>query len=581
MADHVFYRTFSVQDHTISDKLGAKIAMIDVNFLLNKNDVQSRDLSMVDGRDIFVGFEKDDEGAIILLDKSEAHSMGNVDATGADKIMLVKNLINKDPGGPDKDEEYRASEGLLILNDDKGSKEKGDVVRPVNLGSVALPATEVTHTSCQSPKLSSLDSKHNDVQDKCVMIPTENGATQNFELSGFVDLMIEKAINYGLQDSGKYNIDDLVPPVTATDDRKSKIMRDSDMSTGAVENVKFKARPLKKLKIGDTAPPLSDNVGNNTQNYGTGGSRKALQFVGTAIEPYDKGQVTKDCNGTSNALPKKLKKGFTKDESDLKDIKEFVNQSKDEQGSVAYIAVNKASLPDIAIDDAEVAGKVKSNIQDKFNEKMCKVLITESKGVEVEACGCVKEVAQRPHDRSKWFTTSPWEERMKEAHDQGRLVLLQNLDATYTSSEVEDIVWHGFGESCTAKVVLRTATSNRFSAKALVIFKTREVAEKIVSKLDKECLMLPNSRPLLGSREVCFPGKHSPFPGHLVIDKLRHQKQRESREAVSTSHSSQSHTLEYEMAIEWCLLQHRSELWWNMLYKVFRISNNKAFRFLS
>jgi hypothetical protein len=40
------------------------------------------------------------------------------------------------------------------------------------------------------------------------------------------------------------------------------------------------------------------------------------------------------------------------------------------------------------------------------------------------------------------------------------------------------------------------------------------------------------------------------------------------REAVSTSHCSQSNTIEYEMAMEWCLLQERSELSWKKLYKV-------------
>lgn len=31
----------------------------------------------------------------------------------------------------------------------------------------------------------------------------------------------------------------------------------------------------------------------------------------------------------------------------------------------------------------------------------------------------------------------PWEDRMKTANEQGTLVLLQNLDPTYTSAEVE------------------------------------------------------------------------------------------------------------------------------------------------
>lgn len=157
---------------------------------------------------------------------------------------------------------------------------------------------------------------------------------------------------------------------------------------------------------------------------------------------------------------------------------------------------------------------------------------------------------------------------MKEAHDQGTLVLLLNLDPTYTSLEVENIVWHGFGYGCTAKMVPHTAISSPHSGQAFAIFKTQEAAKKIVRKLAEECLMLPNGRPLVGiSGVLSFPGKQSSYPGHLVIDKLRHQQSRDSREAVSTSHSSQANNLEYDMAQDWLVLQERSKLWWDVLRK--------------
>lgn len=35
------------------------------------------------------------------------------------------------------------------------------------------------------------------------------------------------------------------------------------------------------------------------------------------------------------------------------------------------------------------------------------------------------------------YVFQPWEDRMKDAHEQGRLVLLKNLDPTYTSTDVE------------------------------------------------------------------------------------------------------------------------------------------------
>ncbi|PNT33520.1 hypothetical protein POPTR_006G244000v4 [Populus trichocarpa] len=174
----------------------------------------------------------------------------------------------------------------------------------------------------------------------------------------------------------------------------------------------------------------------------------------------------------------------------------------------------------------------------------------------------IQEVTRRPEaDRSKWFRGLPWEERMQTAHEQGTLVLLQNLDPSYTSAEVEDIIWHAFKQSCTVKMIQRTALASPHSGQAFVIFQKREVAEMAVAKLDEGCLMLSNGRPLVGSIAApCFPGKQSTFFGHLVINKLRIHKQREMKEAVSTSHCSQPNTLEYEMAMDWCLLQERSDL---------------------
>ncbi|KAI3835325.1 hypothetical protein MKW98_020441 [Papaver atlanticum] len=180
------------------------------------------------------------------------------------------------------------------------------------------------------------------------------------------------------------------------------------------------------------------------------------------------------------------------------------------------------------------------------------------------------EVGRRPQtDRSKWFKGLPWEERMETAHDQGTLVLLENLDPSYTSAEVEDIIWHGFQENCTAKVVAQTAISSPHSGRAYVIFKTRDAAELAIEKLDAGCLMLPNGRPLVASRgSPPKRGKASTLVGHLFIEKIKLQTQREDiKKAVSTSHCSQPNTVEYEMALEWCLLQTRADKYWKELYK--------------
>ncbi|KAE8675827.1 Bromo-adjacent domain-containing protein, putative isoform 2 [Hibiscus syriacus] len=177
------------------------------------------------------------------------------------------------------------------------------------------------------------------------------------------------------------------------------------------------------------------------------------------------------------------------------------------------------------------------------------------------------EVTRMPDsDRSNWFGEIPWEERMQDAHEQGKLVLFQNLDPAYTSADVEDIVWTAFKKTCRAKVVQRTAYSSSHSGQAFAIFDTREVANDVIKKLNKGCLLLPNQRPLVARiPNPCFSRKQLIFAGHLIVDKLK--SLREMKEAVSTSHCSQPNTLEYDMAMEWCLLAETSDLFWKNLYE--------------
>ncbi|KAL1059729.1 hypothetical protein V6Z11_1Z012400 [Gossypium hirsutum] len=177
------------------------------------------------------------------------------------------------------------------------------------------------------------------------------------------------------------------------------------------------------------------------------------------------------------------------------------------------------------------------------------------------------EVTRRPDsDRSKWFGELPWEESLPDAHEFGKLVLFQNLDPAYSSAEVEDIVWNAFSETCRAKMVQQTAYSSPHFGQAFAIFKSREVAEDVIKKLDERCLLLPNRRPLVASiPNPCFSRKQSMFAGHLIVDKLK--SQREMKEAVSTSHSSQPNTVEYDMAMEWFLMTERSNQFWKKLYE--------------
>ncbi|KAF7830145.1 protein ANTI-SILENCING 1 isoform X1 [Senna tora] len=190
--------------------------------------------------------------------------------------------------------------------------------------------------------------------------------------------------------------------------------------------------------------------------------------------------------------------------------------------------------------------------------KLHKESSTKPSDVEQKIDSCAWEVTRRPD--------APWEDRMKSAHEQGTLLLLQNLDPSLTSGEVEDIVWHGFKESCFAKMLQATAFSSPHSGQAFVIFKRREAAESVAKKLKEGCLLMSNGRPLVGSFGYpSFPEKKPTFYGHLVVD--QHRMQREMKDAISTSHCSQPNNIEYDMAMEWCLLQERANYSWKKLYR--------------
>ncbi|THF95070.1 hypothetical protein TEA_028957 [Camellia sinensis var. sinensis] len=135
-----------------------------------------------------------------------------------------------------------------------------------------------------------------------------------------------------------------------------------------------------------------------------------------------------------------------------------------------------------------------------------------------------------------------------------------------------DIIWHAFKEYCTAKMVQRTAISSPHSGQNRVVSICKE---PYPSRIPHPCRIVScrilscRHRPLVGSMAPppSFLGKQSTFTGHLFVDKSKHQMQREMKEAVSTSHCSQPNTIEYEMAMEWRLLQSRSDRWWKLLYK--------------
>ncbi|XP_055805190.1 protein ANTI-SILENCING 1-like isoform X3 [Solanum dulcamara] len=190
--------------------------------------------------------------------------------------------------------------------------------------------------------------------------------------------------------------------------------------------------------------------------------------------------------------------------------------------------------------------------------------VTKSTSQVIEVTTRVKEGA------STWFKEQPWNERLQVAQERGTLVLLENLDPSYASTEVTDIVWHALRQTVCAKMVQHNTFSNPLNAgKAFVIFKSSDAAENAIFELKRRCLVLGDGRPVVARRgTIQEPVKSRDFPGHLSIGKIKFQKLgEEMRKAVSTSHYSQSNTIEHEMAVEWRVLQEKSSMWWKALHQ--------------
>nr|GLL29018.1 protein ANTI-SILENCING 1-like isoform X2 [Ipomoea trifida]GMD07355.1 protein ANTI-SILENCING 1-like isoform X1 [Ipomoea batatas] len=116
---------------------------------------------------------------------------------------------------------------------------------------------------------------------------------------------------------------------------------------------------------------------------------------------------------------------------------------------------------------------------------------------------------------------------MRMAQENGTLVLLENLDPSFTSADVEDILWHAFKMKVSAKMIQRSTFSSPHSGKALAIFKSKEAAEFVISDLKTRCLVLGDGRPLIaqtgGHKKQSNPRV---FVGHLTIGERRRQRKR-------------------------------------------------------
>ncbi|KAH7574217.1 hypothetical protein JRO89_XS03G0266700 [Xanthoceras sorbifolium] len=583
MSDFVFCRTFDVGHHQILDKMDEKVAGIEgvvlsliIKFLLNRVD-HKKSSSVVKLDSI-----KKEDGMIAVAGDERVNSSKDVHEehkTAKAKSLLVKeptSSINIESGGRAKSngvQENISSDKTTLRSE---VKENAHLKVPtVNHRSssgegehsrISVDFSEVANTTDRLEKTSrgktNLRSK------------VEENADSEALTLGQKSSLREKVASDRTTSSSKAYSEIREGKGAQVPISKFKVKEElkSTKDRSELDN-----RASKRVKLDDSAKLYDDNEKNSVQKLGCDFDQNSAKEIVPAIATEDKSKlklaVAKESHGIEKGSPKWPK-------VDEKLVK---------------LSSGKFSR-DSAIQT--------SNIDKKTDNQ-------------------VSEVTPRQifEDRSSWFKES-WEDRLQGAHEQGKLVLLENLDPSCTKAEVEDIIWHAFEKVCSAKMVQRNATSSPHSGQAYVIFKKKEEAEMVITKLDEGCLLLSNgrrkahrgakvvlkpsckvqdeelksgfdltdldadslgleidfeadlkeltrdSKPLIGSsRAPCFTKKQSTFLGHIALEKLKIQMPREMREAVSTSHCSQPNTLEYDMAMEWCLQQERSERALKVLYK--------------
>ncbi|XP_076895358.1 protein ANTI-SILENCING 1 [Bidens hawaiensis] len=394
--------------------------------------------------------------------------------------------------------------------------------------------------------------------DKCVESGTASGSEKLTGLPSKVDV-----------DKMKVSI----PPVEKVNNNKNKRNKSPTGSD------KSHDQPKKKLKSNDKKPPEvkpvsqqdnkvpSDTV--SKQDNKVHADANNLKASGTSETTENQkngkmsGKVTDDSEG------KTVKR--TKDDGTFKvpdNHKTWVYMN--EKEVVANSALSKGKSDSIGnSNNNNMEAKEEQSAEKKNKVSVNKPLKAAALPTDKEKKNMYQEfvITRKPNaETSNWFKQLPWEDRLKDAYDKGTAVLLHNLKPDYTSEDVEDIIWHAFKENCEAKILPRTAISSPHYDQALILLKTKEAAQKILTELDEGCL-LSDERPLVGTPCPSLSTKKNPiFFGHLAVNKARFQIQRED-EAVSTSHFSQPNTIEYDMAMEWCAQQLRSKKWWAKLHK--------------
>ncbi|CAN4127006.1 unnamed protein product [Withania somnifera] len=513
MADYVFYRAFDVGNCSILDKMADKVGGLDVKYVFNRKESEKASHVLKVASD-----PKDDKTAGEYLANGESFGLKPHNFLGISKVSHLigksdvdaqSSLVRQD--GLQRDTNVlcvnqETSEKRNSFPDEKNSHDLGDAT------ATGKSSHLVGRSDAQSSSIRE-DASHGDANDSHIEQQSTmkgNVASVLVVNSKIATTVVPKQNTLSEENARcTVKIDKKVnkPSIELVEaGDKGKPLKD----LGIVEN-----RPAKRIKVNGSVTLLEDKGGNSVQKSTDSGYDK--EVVGTGAAPSEERKKSGDS---------KLSGGLDKN-----------TQIRKDGAALDIRPPKKANIDSLKVKDGRDKSNMSIGIPVDNIGKLPKSAGTSPKEVErMEGKNFV--VMQRPvAESSKWF-------------------------------KAPDIIWHACRENCTAKMVQRTAFFSPYYGRALVAFKTREAAERVSKKLADGCLMVSNQRPLIASF-VTLPKMdgNTPFSGHLCVDKLRLQLQREMKEAVSTSHCSQPNTIEHEMGIEWRLLQSRSDSWWDRLYK--------------
>ncbi|TMW94842.1 hypothetical protein EJD97_009731 [Solanum chilense] len=556
LADYVFYRAFDVGTCAILDKMIDKVGGLDVKYVFNRKDNEKACHVLK-----FASDKKDNKTAMEYRANGESSGLKTQNHLGAAKVShllgksdvdghssLVRQDVQRDTNVSSVNQET-----VKEVNSVPGEKNSHDlgVAKVAGKSSHLVGRNDVDAQS--SPiREDALHGDANDSQNEQQSTMKGNAAPVLVVNSKIATTIVhnqntssEENALYTVKNDKKVNTLSIELLVAGERGKPSKDL-------GILDD-----RPSKRIKVNGSVTLSEDKGGDNVQKFTVCTNDK--EVMGTGATPSEERKKSGDSK-LSGGLDKNMQNRNNGAALDIRPPKKAnidsvkVKEDRDRGNmSIGKLVDNIGKLP-----------KLSAGVSPKEVERMGGKSFT---------------ITRRPTaESSKWFEAPPWEEVLQTSNLERALILLENLNPEYTSGEVEDIIWHACRENCTAKMVQRTAFSSPYSGRALVAFKTREAAVRVSKKLTEGCLMVSNQscikaslmhRPLVASF-VTLPkteGNTPSFAGHLCVDKLRLQSQREMKEAVSTSHCSQPNTIEHEMGIEWRLLQSRSDSWWNRLYK--------------